>query len=132
MSKKEKSLTGEFCNNSRPRSGKFQLENFTILHVCEVEKFNRWILGYILSTKWNRLTGELEDISCPRSEKLAGELCNISCPRSGKVSLEKSAIFYGHELEKFNLRPLRYFMSTKRKILTGEVYYISCLRSGKF
>ena len=70
MSEKEKTLTGEHCDNSCPRSRKFRPENFAILHVYQVEKFNWRTLGYILSTKWNRLTGELKDVSCVRSEKL--------------------------------------------------------------
>ena len=71
--------------------------------------FNWRNLRYIISTKWNRLTGEHED---------------ISCPRTGKHWLENSAIFHAHEMEKFNQRDLRHFMSTKYTILTGELLRI--------
>ena len=82
-----------------------------------MENFSWGTLLYFISTKWKRLTGELNDISCPPSGKLfpenstefmstkwkllAGELAfyYISCPQSQKSELEN--------------------------------YYISCPQSGK-
>ena len=40
-------------------------------------------------------------------------------------------IFHVHQVEKFFWRTLLNFMSTKWKLLAGELYYISCPRSGK-
>ena len=112
-----------------------------------------------MSTKWKRLTGELNDISCPQSENfswrtllyfmstklksltgelydiswkyLTGELYCISYPQSGKFWLENSTVFHVHEVEKIHWRDVQYFMSTKWKTLAGELYDISCPRSGK-
>ena len=39
-------------------------------------------------------------------------------------------IFHVHEVEKFNWRAPRYFISTKWKTFAEELYNISCPRSG--
>ena len=98
----------------------------TTLHVYEVKKFNWRNLLYFISTKWKILAGELD---------------YISSPQSGKVWMENPTTFHVHEVEDFSWRTLiyfmsnwrdtRYFMSTKRKCLAGELYDISCSRSGK-
>ena len=101
MFTKWESLTAKLYDISCSRNGKFYQQNSTIFHVCEVEKFNWRDLRYFMSSKWKRLTGQLDDNSCPQSEKfswrtflyfmskkwktLAGELYYISCPRSRKV-----------------------------------------------
>ena len=56
---------------------------------------------------------------------LTVELYDISCPGSGKVQLKNSTKFHVHEVGSFSSRTLPYFMSTKWKSLTGEIYYIS-------
>ena len=55
-----------------------------------------------MSWKWKSVTEKLYD---------------ISFSRSGKAQLENSTTFYFNEVEKFNWRSLRYFMSTKWKSL---------------
>ena len=40
-------------------------------------------------------------------------------------------IFHVHEVEKFNWRAPRYFISTKWKTFAEELYNILCPRSGK-
>ena len=83
-SAKWKSLTGEIFNiscpqsgkyagklyySSYPRSGKVLLEQSTILNVHEVQQFYWRTVWYAMPTKRKYLTGELDDISCPRSGK---------------------------------------------------------------
>ena len=110
-----------------------------------------------MATKWKSLTGEICDISCPRSGKYAGQLycsscsrsekvylersaifnvysklCCNSCPQSGKVQLENCKIFHVHEVERFDWSDLQYFMATKCKSVTGDIYDTSCPQNGKF
>ena len=67
MSTKWKRSPGEFYNVSCLRSGKVELEGYTILHAHKVEKFNWRTVRYVMSMKWKSFTGELYYISCPRS-----------------------------------------------------------------
>ena len=48
---------------------KFDWGLSTILHVHEVEKFNRRTLRYFMPMKWKSLTGVFYYISCPQSGK---------------------------------------------------------------
>ena len=70
MFTKWKRLTGELDDISCPRSGKGELENWTIFPIHEVEKFNWRDIQYFMPTKWKSGSGELNNISCARSGKV--------------------------------------------------------------
>ena len=59
------------------------------------------------------------------------ELYDNSCQGSEKVQLKNSRKFHTDEVESFSWRTLLYFMSTKWKSFTGEIYYIPWPRIGK-
>ena len=100
-----------------------------------------------MSARWKNLTAEISDISCPQSRKLYQGNSTVFHVQEVKMfnwrdlryfMSTKSKIlagelyFHVREVEKINWRDLQYFMFTKWKILAGELYYISCPRSGKF
>ena len=70
MFTKYENLTGELCDISCPRRGKVQLDNYKILQIHEMEKFNWRTLRYLILTMYENLAGELSDISCPGSGKV--------------------------------------------------------------
>ena len=85
-----------------------------------------------MSTNWKSLTGELYDISYHEEESLTGELYDIHVPEVEKFNWRAgSTVFHVQEVEKLNWRTLLQFMSTTWQILAGELYCISCPRSGK-
>ena len=114
MSTKLKSLTGKLYDISCPQSGKRYLQNSTIFHFHQVEKFN-WRTQAIFHVhevekfSW----GTLLYFMFTNSKSLTEEICDISCLRSGKFYQENSTISYVHVVAKFNWKTLQYFMSTK-------------------
>ena len=48
------------------------------------------------------------------------------------MSTLSSTIIHVHKVEKFNWRTVRYFMFTKYKSVTGDIYDTLCPQSGKF
>ena len=48
------------------------------------------------------------------------------------MSTLSSTVIHVHKVEKFNWRTVRYFMFTKYKSVTGDIYDTLCSQSGKF